>query len=317
MVSLSPLARLFFISLWNVADDEGFIEDEPERLAMLVMPKEDSETIDDLLQMFVASDRLEVYVCEEEHRVFYRIKNWLKHQKVDHPSKSRIFREGSRKLAISQEVRRAVAIKYGCEPGEEIEAKCYYCSTQGLIHWWRNKNGKPSGWVSFVGLELDHLEDEYGGGAGVPENIVLSCRHCNRSKGTRPWIDMLCAANGIQASLFSNPHEVSRGFQVGSGNRDQGKEHGKEQEEDIEKRKRFIPPTQEEVKSYVEAQDLYYVDPQRFIDFYSSKNWFVGKNKMKDWMAAARNWHRRKLDEKGPMSIPHVGEYPEGEVPGQ
>ena len=32
------------------------------------------------------------------------------------------------------------------------------------------------------------------------------------------------------------------------------------------------------------------VDPARFVDFYSSKGWMVGKNKMKDWKAAVRNW---------------------------
>ena len=50
----------------------------------------------------------------------------------------------------------------------------------------------------------------------------------------------------------------------------------------------FIVPTLEELKN--EFPNL---DGQRFHDFYSSKGWMVGKNKMKDWRAAARNWLSR------------------------
>ena len=54
----------------------------------------------------------------------------------------------------------------------------------------------------------------------------------------------------------------------------------------------FAPPTVEEVRAYcVERNNR--VDPERFVDFYSSKNWFVGKNKMKDWKAAVRTWEKR------------------------
>jgi hypothetical protein len=58
--------------------------------------------------------------------------------------------------------------------------------------------------------------------------------------------------------------------------------------------KRFVPPTLEEVTAYV-AERNSKVIPQIFIDFYSSKDWMVGKNKMKDWKAACRNaegWDR-------------------------
>lgn len=51
----------------------------------------------------------------------------------------------------------------------------------------------------------------------------------------------------------------------------------------------FTPPTVEEVRAYVNEKGLN-VDPDRFVDFYESKGWMVGKNKMKSWEAAARNW---------------------------
>ena len=54
----------------------------------------------------------------------------------------------------------------------------------------------------------------------------------------------------------------------------------------------FVPPTPEDVSGYCREHG-YNVDVQRFIDFYSSKGWMVGKNRMKDWRAAVRNWARQ------------------------
>lgn len=60
----------------------------------------------------------------------------------------------------------------------------------------------------------------------------------------------------------------------------------------VSKRKCFAPPTVEEVRAYCQERGNN-IDPQRFVDFYESKGWFVGKNKMKDWKAAVRNWESR------------------------
>lgn len=54
----------------------------------------------------------------------------------------------------------------------------------------------------------------------------------------------------------------------------------------------FVPPTLENVSGYC-RENGYKVDAQRFIDFYASKGWMVGKNKMKDWRACVRNWARQ------------------------
>lgn len=55
----------------------------------------------------------------------------------------------------------------------------------------------------------------------------------------------------------------------------------------------FSPPDIQDVKAYcMERKNN--VDPERFIDFYEAKGWMVGKNKMKDWRAAVRNWERNE-----------------------
>lgn len=55
--------------------------------------------------------------------------------------------------------------------------------------------------------------------------------------------------------------------------------------------KRFVPPTVEEVREYCYQRNNN-VDPEAFVDFYESKGWMVGKNKMKSWKAAVRTWER-------------------------
>lgn len=67
-----------------------------------------------------------------------------------------------------------------------------------------------------------------------------------------------------------------------------------EREEDTQKKRdvlRFAPPTVDEVRSYCRERGNQ-VDAQRFIDYYTSNGWKVGRNPMKDWRAAVRTWER-------------------------
>ena len=58
-------------------------------------------------------------------------------------------------------------------------------------------------------------------------------------------------------------------------------------------RHRFTPPTVDEVKSFCDEKG-YTVDPERFVNYYDSVGWRVGKSPMKDWKAAVRNWNGRE-----------------------
>ena len=59
-----------------------------------------------------------------------------------------------------------------------------------------------------------------------------------------------------------------------------------------QKRKRFVPPTPEDVKAFAREKGLT-IDAEYFVDFYVSKGWMVGKNPMRDWQATVRNWARK------------------------
>jgi hypothetical protein len=96
-----------------------------------------------------------------------------------------------------------------------------------------------------------------------------------------------------------------------SGDVAQEEEEDKEEEEEKKKRKRsasrFAPPTVEDVFSYGREYcqtkgfpRFSRVEAEKIVNFYESKNWMVGKAKMKDWNAAVRNWILRDAPEVNP-----------------
>lgn len=66
--------------------------------------------------------------------------------------------------------------------------------------------------------------------------------------------------------------------------------HDKPEKE--KKPKRFVPPSVEEVKAYI-IEKNYSVDAETFVNWYEAKDWFIGKNKMKNWRAAVVTWEKK------------------------
>ena len=59
----------------------------------------------------------------------------------------------------------------------------------------------------------------------------------------------------------------------------------------------FLKPTRFDIKGYcIERKNQ--VDCETFYDFYESKDWLIGKNKMKDWKACVRTWEKRNNKNK-------------------
>ena len=59
-------------------------------------------------------------------------------------------------------------------------------------------------------------------------------------------------------------------------------------------KKRFSAPSVDDVQAYADEKGYKGFEASRFVDFYASKGWVVGKSPMKDWKAAVRNWMRGK-----------------------
>ena len=70
---------------------------------------------------------------------------------------------------------------------------------------------------------------------------------------------------------------------------------------DSNKKAFFKKPTFDEVNNYCLERNNN-IDAEAFIDFYESKNFMIGKNKMKDWKAAVRTWERREAKKPKTMS---------------
>lgn len=90
------------------------------------------------------------------------------------------------------------------------------------------------------------------------------------------------------------PNGYQMDTQVRLGKDRLGKD-SKEIESEKSQAKRFIPPTLEEVQAYCKERNNN-VNAQRFIDYYTSNGWQVGKNKMKNWKAAVRTWENNNYD---------------------
>ena len=57
-----------------------------------------------------------------------------------------------------------------------------------------------------------------------------------------------------------------------------------------------FPPSREEVEAFVKAECLGKVNLDKFFDYYNANGWKVGKNPIRDWKAAVRNWNRNEKD---------------------
>lgn len=75
---------------------------------------------------------------------------------------------------------------------------------------------------------------------------------------------------------------------------------------DASKRKPFSPPSVEEVAAYAKEKG-YTFSPEKFVAFYESKGWMVGKAKMVSWRASATGWQKnddeRATAKAGPVAV--------------
>jgi hypothetical protein len=125
MGNVSRDARLTFVQLFTLADDEGRLRGNSRMLASLLFPYDDGEdghvltTAKDVEAWMVELERVGCILRYQIDTAYYvQICNWLIHQKIDKPSKSKIpvFVESSREVANALEVSSEEGIK---DQGEE------------------------------------------------------------------------------------------------------------------------------------------------------------------------------------------------------
>ncbi len=114
---------------------------------------------------------------------------------------------------------------------------------------------------------------------------------------------------GKRNPYYDNPQDNPQDNPNKNKNKNKEQEIEKEIEKDIQKsangatvcvgdvshnapKTKFVKPTFDQLQAYI-SENALNVDAGAFLDYYESKGWIVGKNPMKDWRAAARNWSRR------------------------
>ncbi len=60
---------------------------------------------------------------------------------------------------------------------------------------------------------------------------------------------------------------------------------------------KFSPPSPAEVSDYAKSID-FILNGEEFVDYYQSRGWMIGKNRMKDWKAAVRTWKTRRKEKQ-------------------
>lgn len=89
-----------------------------------------------------------------------------------------------------------------------------------------------------------------------------------------------------------------------------------EKEKDKRERRRFTPPTREQVAEYI-AEKGYRVDPDRWMAYYESNGWRVGKNPMQSWKAAVRTWASNDIDKPKPQKTVVAQQYTQRDYSGE
>ena len=90
MRRVSRDARLLFVQLWTIVDDQGRTPAEPDDLVAVLYPSDfDAERY---MQLWL--DELEAEGCIERYDVegidYLRVVHWHKHLQISHPTKSRL-----------------------------------------------------------------------------------------------------------------------------------------------------------------------------------------------------------------------------------
>jgi hypothetical protein len=90
MRRVSRDARLLFVQLWTIVDDQGRTPAEPDDLVAVLYPSDfDAERY---VQLWL--DELEAEGCIERYDVegidYLRVIHWHKHQQISHPTQSRL-----------------------------------------------------------------------------------------------------------------------------------------------------------------------------------------------------------------------------------
>lgn len=177
------------------------------------------------------------------------------------------------------------------ERGQYITLLCFQ---QQRGHLTREEMEKAVGTLTPEVLEK-FVQDEEGKyyNRRAEKEIIARREHiANKLKNFRSNIPSENSERTLRADIPSGHSARENENEIENIKRNKGVKGGEE-----EKKTRFTPPSVDEVAAYC-TERRNGIDPQTFVDFYSSKGWKVGNQPMKDWRAAVRTWEQRHKEDK-------------------
>lgn len=185
---------------------------------------------------------------------------------------------------------------------------------------------KKNGILEYTGLEptfADELAldiDESADNVSVTVNYLLSCGLLETSDEREYFVPYAVANTGKEGTSAKRvrEHRERKALQCNTDvtlpalhcNGEKEIEKEIEIDKDIKADKpprapRFTPPSVEDVATYCRERGNG-ISPDAFIDYYTARDWTLGKGqKMKDWKAAVRTWeNRRKETERAKQPAP-------------
>jgi len=164
LAKLGPLSQLIFAGLWTIADREGRLEDEPERIKVEVLPYDTGKvsSIDVCLSKLHESGFILRY--EVDGNKYISIPKWHEHQKPH-------YMEPPSEIPPPP----GTENRYNCEPIRKEQRqrifskdnfRCVLCGSEDR-------------------LTIDHVIPITKGGSSLDSNLRTLCHQCNMMKGSR------------------------------------------------------------------------------------------------------------------------------------
>ena len=175
--------------------------------------------------------------------------------------------------------------------GNMIEAKrgSVYTSISKLAKKWNVSRWWVRHFLEM--LEADEMIDRQQTDTRLTTIIVRNYAKYQDSPNNRPTPERQVIGQDIvqqtDRSFASRPTAEATSFLTNT----EGKEGKKERV-----CRTFVPPTISDIVAYSHEAGLR-VDADRFWNYYQSNGWMVGRNKMKDWKAAVRNWAAKENEQ--------------------
>jgi hypothetical protein len=124
----------------------------------------------------------------------------------------------------------------------------------------------------------DYQDDDRQNGSQIADDLAAKSQ-ANRSQ--------IAGKSQASRSQIAISKQYKQGNNINKGTMEQEREGTA---------KRFTPPSRDQVDIFCLENGLT-IDVDRFMDYYESNGWMVGKNHMKNWEATVRNWAARDRKE--------------------